>query len=507
MPSKYIDTTSCVQVIGTVFQNPSLLDIADKYQITDEDFTEDLHKVVMGAIFKIHENGVEKITIENINDYLSTKPKSNAIYQANKGDEWLKNVIIQAIPTAFDFYYNRMKKMSLLRAYDKCGIDVSWIYDPNQLDTKKLQLQEEQLENMSLLQIADQVDAIVDKVRQNYTGNEYAEEYQAGDGIEELIARLQTYPEVGVPLYGRFINRITRGARLKKFYLRSAPSGAGKTRSLIADCCTIGADTIYDDMLGWIGNGIAEPCLFISTELELEEVQTMMLAFLAHVEEDHILNNSYMGDELDRVMKAAKIIKESPIYVEIIPDFSIQDIENTIKKHIRQHEVHYVIYDYIHSSMKILEEVSRKSGGVKLREDNVLFMLSIKLKDICNQYGVFIKSATQLNGDWKDAEMPDQNLLRGSKAIADKIDYGDIILPIMPRDLDGLDADLKNGKFQRPDCKISVYKNRRGQYKGIYLWCKNDLGTCRIDPMFVTDWNYQLIDMEDFKIHVEKSAF
>lgn len=507
MPSKYIDTTSCVQVIGTVFQNPSLLDIADKYQITDEDFTEDLHKVVMGAIFKIHENGVEKITIENINDYLSTKPKSNAIYQANKGDEWLKNVIIQAIPTAFDFYYNRMKKMSLLRAYDKCGIDVSWIYDPNQLDTKKLQLQEEQLENMSLLQIADQVDAIVDKVRQNYTGNEYAEEYQAGDGIEELIARLQTYPEVGVPLYGRFINRITRGARLKKFYLRSAPSGAGKTRSLIADCCTIGADTIYDDMLGWIGNGIAEPCLFISTELELEEVQTMMLAFLAHVEEDHILNNSYMGDELDRVMKAAKIIKESPIYVEIIPDFSIQDIENTIKKHIRQHEVHYVIYDYIHSSMKILEEVSRKSGGVKLREDNVLFMLSIKLKDICNQYGVFIKSATQLNGDWKDAEMPDQNLLRGSKAIADKIDYGDIILPIMPRDLDGLDAALKNGKFQRPDCKISVYKNRRGQYKGIYLWCKNDLGTCRIDPMFVTDWNYQLIDMEDFKIHVEKSAF
>lgn len=419
MPSKYIDTTSCVQVIGTVFQNPSLLDITDKYQITDEDFTEDLHKVVMGAIFKIHENGVEKITIENINDYLSTKPKSNAIYQANKGDEWLKNVIVQAIPTAFDFYYNRMKKMSLLRAYDKCGIDVSWIYDPNQLDTKKLQLQEEQLENMSLMQIADQVDAIVDRVRQDYTGNEYAEEYQAGDGIEELIARLQTYPEVGVPLYGRFINRITRGARLKKFYLRSAPSGAGKTRSLIADCCTIGADTIYDDMLGWIGNGIAEPCLFISTELELEEVQTMMLAFLAHVEEDHILNNSYMGDELDRVMKAAKIIKESPIYVEIIPDFSIQDIENTIKKHIRQHEVHYVIYDYIHSSMKILEEVSRKSGGVKLREDNVLFMLSIKLKDICNQYGVFIKSATQLNGDWKDAEMPDQNLLRGSKAIAD----------------------------------------------------------------------------------------
>ena len=77
----------------------------------------------------------------------------------------------------------------------------------------------------------------------------------------------------------------------------------------------------------------------------------------------------------------------------------------------------------------------------------------------------------------------------------------------MPRDLDGLNELLKSGKYQKPDSKISVYKNRRGQYKGIYLWCKNDLGTCRIDPMYVTDWNYQLIDMEDFKIHLEKSAF
>ena len=507
MPSKYIDTTSCVQVIGTVFQNPYLLDMTDRYQITDEDFTEELHKVVMGAIFKIHETGVNQITIENINDYLSTKPKSNAIYQANKGDEWLKNVAAQALPTAFDFYYNRMKKISLLRAYDKYGIDVSFIYDPNQLDTKKLQLQEEQLENMSLMQIADQVDAIVDKVRQDYTGNEYAEEYQAGDGIEELIARLQTYPEVGVPLYGRFINRITRGARLKKLYLRSGATGLGKTRTMIADICTIGTDMIYDDMLGWIGNGIAEPCLFIATEQDLEEVQTMMLAFLAHVNEEHILSNTYMGDELDRILKAAQIIKESPLYVTTIPDFSIQDIEDCIKQNIREHDVHYIAFDYVHTSMKILEEISRKSGGVKLREDNVLFMLSVKLKDICNKYGVFIETGTQLNGQYVESETPDQNLLRGAKSLADKVDMGSLILPMFPRDLDGLDALIKTGKYQKPDCKISVYKNRRGQYKGIYLWCKNDLGTCRIDPMFVTDWNYQLIDMEDFKIHVEKSAF
>ena len=55
-------------------------------------------------------------------------------------------------------------------------------------------------------------------------------------------------------------------------------------------------------------------------------------------------------------------------------------------------------------------------------------LCSTRLKDLCNQYGVFIMSATQLNGDWKDAKIPDQNLLRGAKAIADKIDYGSILI-------------------------------------------------------------------------------
>jgi hypothetical protein len=57
--------------------------------------------------------------------------------------------------------------------------------------------------------------------------------------------------------------------------------------------------------------------------------------------------------------------------------------------------------------MKILEEITRRSGGVKLREDNILFMLSTRLKDICNQYGIFIMSATQLNGHYTESKTPD----------------------------------------------------------------------------------------------------
>ena len=127
-------------------------------------------------------------------------------------------------------------------------------------------------------------------------------------------------------------------------------------------------------------------------------------------------------------------------------------------------------------------------------------MLSIRLKDLCNQYGIFIMSATQLNGSFQDAEIPDQNLLRGAKAIADKIDYGAILLNVKSDDLVALETILSTNQFAKPNLKMSIYKNRRGRYKGLYLWCKAELGTCRVIPMFCTSYDYELQTMEDIKI-------
>ena len=509
MPSKYIDTSSIVQVIGCVYKVPQLLDYSDKYTITEEDFPDQFHKIVFGTIFKLHELGSEKITINNILDYLSSRPKSEAIFIKQKGEEWLAKAVENAQTEAFDYYYNRMKKMTLLRAFDSYGFDVSDIYDPdNIIDSKKRQQQEDILDNSTLEDLAQKVQDKVDQIKATYVDDEWGEAHQAAEGIFDLLKQLKESPDVGVPLYGPLINTITRGARLKKFYLRSAATGIGKTRSMIADCCYIGCNRIYDDVFGWIRNGVAEPTLFIATEQDLTEVQTMMLAFLANVNEEHIMNGKYEGDEEERVMEAGKILENSPIYVEILPDFSLQDVEDKIKKNIRDHDVKYVFHDYVHTSLKILEEITRRAGGIRLREDNVLFMLSTRLKDLCNKYGIFIMSATQLNGDYQTSETPDQNLLRGAKSIADKIDFGSILLATTTEDIDNLQQILANNAFDKPNIKLSIYKNRRGRYKGIYLWCKADLGTCRIKPMFATTYTYEIVQIDNLKIMTtEPSAF
>ena len=509
MGSKYVDTTAVMQVIGCVYNNPKILEYTDKYSIVDEDFSDTFHKTVFGAIYKIHELGANKITLESLSDFFATRPKSAAVYKQGKGEEWLLRISENCMPSAFDYYYGRLKKFSLLRAYDNCGVDVSDIYDPdNILDTKKKQMQEDLLDNASLEDIANKVDEKIEAIRYQYVDESFGEAQQAADGIFELIEKFKEHPEVGVPLYGPLINTVTRGARLKKFYLRSAATGIGKTRSMIADCCYIGCNKIYDENFGWIGSGPAEPVLFITTEQELEEIQTMMLAFLSNVNEEHILNGEYGDGEEERVIQAAKLLKESPIYVEELPDFSLQDVENKIKKNIRDHDVKYVFHDYIHTSLKILEEITKRSGGVKLREDNILFMLSTRLKDICNQHGVFIMSATQLNGDYQDSKTPDQNLLRGAKAIADKIDYGAILLSVKDDDLVSLENILSTSIFEKPTIKMSIYKNRRGRYKGVILWCKADLGCCRIKPMFCTTYDYEMVSIDDVRIRIdEESAF
>ena len=49
---------------------------------------------------------------------------------------------------------------------------------------------------------------------------------------------------------------------------------------------------------------------------------------------------------------------------------------------------------------------------------------------------------------------------------------------------------------------MSVYMNRRGQHKDILLWCKANRATCRIEPMFATNYQYEWVHIPEFKINV-----
>ena len=79
------------------------------------------------------------------------------------------------------------------------------------------------------------------------------------------------------------------------------------------------------------------------------------------------------------------------------------------------------------------------------------------------------------------------------------------MLNVTSEDLEILDELLRKKQIEKPDTKISIYKNRRGRYTGIYLWCKSNKGTCKIIPMFATTYNYELIDIKDLRINIKEN--
>ena len=506
--NKYAEIPNLVQVIGCIFKNPKLLERDDKYKFNEQDFYDEFHQLVFGCMYNLWQLGAKEITLPAIEDYLTQRPKALATYKANKGPEFILKAAEMANVNTFDYYYNRMKKMSLLRAYEEMGMDLTWLYNPDEvMDMKRKQAQEDWLDNATLADIYNKINDKIDSIKLQYVENVTDGGCQIGEGIDELIDSFAETPAVGYPLYDIYTSTTARGARLGKFYLRSAATNVGKTRAMVGDACFIGCSQIWSLKENkWVTTGACQSVLFIATEQTLDEIQISAVACISGVEEDHIVMHEYFTGEWERIVKAKQLLKQSKIQFICMPDFSMDDVENMIKKHIRENQVEYVFFDYIHSSAKILTEIGGKSGVKNLREDNILFLLASKLKDIAVQYGVFVLSSTQLNADYQTSETPDQNLLRGSKAIADRIDWGGIMLETTKEDREKVEAFCKKNSLPIPNVKMSIYKNRANKWKGIYLWMSTQTGICRFETLFVTDWACNIIEMPLLNIKVEEAS-
>lgn len=185
-----------------------------------------------------------------------------------------------------------------------------------------------------------------------------------------------------------------------------------KTRSMVADACYMACGRIYDNLAGrWVDKE-KQPVLFISTELDIDEITTMALAFLTgYNEEELLLQRISFSDPV--LQEAVRVLKDSSLYLEILPDYTIKDVENTIKRNIRINHTKTIFFDYVNSSLGLLSEITSKTHGMAMREDMILSLLSTRLKEIANEFNVFIMSATQTNASFKTDPLPDANLLKG----------------------------------------------------------------------------------------------
>lgn len=493
------DKIAIMQVLAGLLAKPELLSETDKYQLNNSDFPERFHTIIFAAINNLYMSGAEEIDEIEIDGFLSDHGVQYEIFNQNKGIEYLQKMKEIYKEGNFDYHYERLKKFSLIREMKGLGFDVSEVYDDSILNPREQEKILKQFDEMSISDILSIYDEKMVEIKDKFKSDSEAKGAHAGEGIHELLERIGESPEIGLPMNSEMLTDIFRGSRKKKYYLRSSITGGGKSRHMVGDALRLTALGWYDsEKKEWIKNDFAESGVIITTEMLIEELQTPALAYIADVEEHKILRGTTTEEEKERLHHAANILEKSDLYFEELPNFDIQDISRTIEKNIIKHSVGYVWFDYIHSTPDIFFEAS--GSGVRLREDQILLLMSNSLKAIANKFDVYLMSATQLNGDWKEAwqkgDVIDTNYLQGSKAISQKTDGAMIVLPISKKERKDIQPIMEHGFRKKPTHVTHIFKNRGNPYDSVKVFSHINMGTMRIYDLFATNLENELITID-----------
>lgn len=501
-----IDKRAILQVLGSLAKNPRLLD-DKRYSLKEFDFVERFYRIMFGAINNLHLVGnlksIDGIAIDN---FLSPYTEQYEIFNHESGVPYINSAIKLAEEETFNYYYERIKKYAFINFLALRGMSNTQLFlgVDGLANNKKRQAE---FDSLTLAELTGRLDMIVTEIKVEFEINNIYEINSIDNDVDDLLKQLKLSPDIGLPVQGAMYNSATRGARLKKLCMRSAASGVGKTRLMVGNACGLSIVERYDPKTQtWVKNENTVGAGFITTELELSEIQTMVLAWITGINEDVIKDGETNEFEDTLLAKAAGILRQSTLEIGYISNFDSDDIELIMRRlnsmyndHETKKKIEYLFFDYIHSTPKLLFESSSKTG-MKLREDTILFLFTVMLKDLANELGVYIETASQLNGSWEDRKVQTVNALRGAKAMGDKLDMGAISLPLNEEEEDFADIFVEQYNIPRPNMVTTIYKNRGSKYKSVKIWSVADLGICDIHDVIITDLRSKPI--ENFKIKI-----
>lgn len=492
-----IDRHTIIQVLGGLMNHPDLLNETDKYNLAPEDFPNSLDKYGFSAIYNLYADGANKIHAVDVISLLQENLVAKNLIEKENGVTFFQDCEVNSDEENFNFYYNRLKKLNLLREIQLTGRDTNDIFCENPLDDNYVEINEK-FQKMSVNDIVNVLKGEVANFENKYSYNNLVEESYAADDILELIDEWRKTPEIGYQLQGDIFNTVCRGGRRGKLYLRSAPSSGGKSRQMVGDACNIAYPIRYDRNKGeWVSTGSCEKVLYIMTEQDPEEIKTMILAYLTGYNEEIFLYGTYGEEEMPRIKIAADIMekfKDNMLFARI-PDPCSSVVKNLFRKYSIQFGVNIFFYDYIFSSPAMLSEY-RDLG---LQEHVCLRMFTTTLKNLAIELDAFIMTSTQTNSeDDPKGGFRDFRNLEGSKAIRNLVDLGCIFARVTPDELQLISKFVDNFGL-KPNIVTDVYKNRRGRWTNIRIWSYYDYGTCRKQDLFVTSATMKE-KLEDFVI-------
>lgn len=503
--SNLFPTRTIFSALGCLMQNPMLLE-DNKIKLTRDDFYSKgqplFHVMVFAAINNLYDKGMTAIQPVDIDEYLSEYKTNYKVFADNDGLQWCYQAIEYSEVDNYPYYAEKIKKFSLLRELDEEGFSLTGIYDVSNDPDDDDEEAQAYFDSLSVDDIIQYVEKKVNGIASTYQVGYDRVSSKAGDNGIELLERFKESPMYGFPTTGEMQNTIFRGILPKTSLLRSALTNVGKSRMAIAEATDLAIEKWYDYKRNtWESKGQKQKVLFISTEMEEDELQPTMWSYVSGIKEEDIRDGKITPDKEEAVRQSILHLQECDLYIEYVPKFDPQTINAIIKEYAIRHDVDVVFFDYIHLSFEIMMEISGKTKGMTMREDMMLTIFASGLEELAREYNFHLRTSTQMNGNEADGstQMLDQSLLRGAKAMADKMQYGIIMAKPSEKEL-GLiqpiveDSQVKQfgGHQIQPNLVYHIYKNRKSKYKG-KLWFYVDYDTMRQTELFMTDFSNNLI--------------
>lgn len=473
------DQNSVRLLLGCLLIKPSLA-ISDKYPLSRDDFTVDFHLRLWQGCVALAKRGAESISALDLYMLCKNNKQINDLFKENDLSGFIDTIRQLSNIDNYSMYYDAVRKMSLLRAYQSSGFNVDKF--------------EKEPEKYTIKEIIDYYDGLFIHVKKEFYKDESTIEVKAGDGLMDIKEQYKSEPAYGASTFSLALNTAVRGWQKGQLILHGAVSGSGKTALGLYNLALIGCPELWDDKDSCFKPNPCyqrEACLYIQYELDLKkELSPKLVGSVSGVGTYHFLDGKYEDGEEERVDRAIDIINRSNIYLVSMPSFTTEKLKSLIKDYVLNKQVKYVIFDYVSKQASVSSEVARRNNTAT-RGDEVLAEIVSTLKDIAVENNIAILTFSQTNASINVQEVLDAGCLAGSRAMQDKLDAGSIINKLRKNEQDVCDMMMEahyQGSPIKPNRILHLFKARFGSTEqNIKIWGYLDLNTGRFTDMWCTD--------------------
>lgn len=393
--------------------------------LTGADFYSPKHATIFDLICSLYEREIRPTFVELLKEAhslgLLTNPKDieelKFISEHYIDDEnikyWIKNVKDKSRLRRFEQFLR--KSYQSLVEQPKQDVDVEQI----------LMEAEEELTNMTALEIDDKVDSPSEVAKLGY------------DEVERRFLRFKEIKELhkGVlPLDGLTtgfdnLNHITLGYKPGDLIILGAQTGHGKTAFALHTAKAVAVES-------------GKNLLYLNTEMSREQIALRWGSILSGIEHDRVRSGNINETELSIIFNGYSRLRESGFYSYPCPNLTPEKTISIARKFKAQKNIDMMIVDYVGRMEK---------ADPKLSEWQILEQIVKTQKILAQNLNIVVMCLVQLNPDGS---------LQGAKRMKNECDLMLKLSPIPREELEE-NEELKN--YKDPNYYIYVDKNRDGR--------------------------------------------